>query len=95
MNRLAKYIVKIVFMIAVTVISVIGYCYITPQVARKSMLESSRDALEQDIQLKKNEISKLVDMQRDFDSDHEFVEYIGHQNKRVWKNEVIFIFDSE
>jgi len=77
------------------VICMTSYFYIAPQVDRKSMLEKSRDELEAEIQLKKNEIRRLIDMQQDFSSDHEFVEYIGHQNKRVWENEVIFIFDSE
>ena len=95
MNRLSKYILKIVFMLSAAVICVASYLYIAPQVARNSMLEESRDELEKEIQLKKNEISELIDMQQDFASDHEFVEFIGHQNKRVWKNEVIFIFNSK
>ena len=79
-------------MLSTAVICVASYLYIAPQVTINSMLEESRDKLEKEIQLKKNEISELIDMQQDFASDHEFVEYIGHQNKRVWENEVVFIF---
>jgi hypothetical protein len=82
-------------MLFMAVICLASYFYIAPQVDRKTMLEKSRDVLETEIQLKKTEIRKLVDMQQDFSSDHEFVEYIGHQNKQVWPNEVVFVFDSE
>ena len=95
MNRFSKYIVRLVFSLSMTVICMVSFLYIAPEVDKKSKLESKRDELDETIQRKKNEIRDLVDMQQDFASDHEFVEYIGHKNKRVWENEVIFVFDSE
>ncbi len=95
MNRISEYFLKIVLILSVTVISLASYLYIAPQMRRNSMLEESRNALDQEIELKKNEIRNLMDMQQDFTSSHEFVEYIGHQNKRVWENEVIFVFESQ
>jgi len=94
-NRLSKYFFKIVLLLSVAVIGLASYLYITPQIVRNSMLEQSRNALEREIQFKKNEIKNLIDMQQDFTSNHEFVEYIGHQNRRVWENEVIFVFESQ
>jgi len=94
-NRFSKYIVRLVFALSMSVISLLSFMYIAPEVDKKSKLEKKRDELDKEILLKKNQISKLIEMQQDFASDHEFVEFIGHQNRRVWKNEVIFVFDSE
>lgn len=82
-------------MLFVAVIALASYLYIRPQVVRNKMLLESRVALVNEIELKKSEIKKLGDMQQDFTSNHEFVEYIGHQNKRVWENEVVFVFDAD
>jgi len=94
-NRFSKYIVRLVFALSLSVIGLLSVMYIAPEVDKKSRLEKKRDELDSEILLKKNQISKLIEMQQDFGSDHEFVEFIGHQNKRVWKNEVIFVFDSK
>ena len=95
MNRLSYFFLKIVFSLFVAVVVLASYLYIRPQVVRNRMLQDSRNALANEIDLKKSEIKKLLDMQQDFTSNHEFVEYIGHQNKRVWENEVVFIFDAD
>jgi len=94
-NRLSYFFLNIIFMLFVAVIVLASYLYIHPQVVRNRLLLAGRDELEKEIQQKKSEIKKLADMQQDFTSNHEFVEYIGHQNKRVWENEVVFIFDAD
>ncbi|MDD2600005.1 MAG: hypothetical protein PHO37_12385 [Kiritimatiellae bacterium] len=95
MNRLSYFFLKIVFALFVAVIVLVSYLYIHPQVVRNRLLLAGRDAIEAEIQQKKSEIKKFADMQQDFTSSYEFVEYIGHQNKQVWGNEVVFVFDDD
>jgi hypothetical protein len=66
---------------------------IVPEVQDKARLESARDRLNDAILKKKKGIISLRNMQQDFTSDHEFVEYILHQNRRVWENETVFVFE--
>jgi len=66
---------------------------IVPEVQDKARLERARDRLNDAILKKKKEIISLRNMQQDFTSDHEFVEYILHQNRRVWENETVFVFE--
>jgi hypothetical protein len=67
--------------------------HIVPELRKKSDYERTRDRLNAAILRKKKEIADLRSKQQDFASDHEFVEYILHQNRMVWENETVFIFE--
>jgi hypothetical protein len=77
----------------IAVVVMVSVLRIAPEVRKKSDYETTRDRLNDAILNKKIEIRELRNKQQDFTSDHEFVEYILHQNRRVWKNETIFIFE--
>jgi cell division protein FtsB len=44
------------------------------------------------IEQKRKEIAKLVDNQRRFRTDRDFVEHIARQNRRVFPGELVFVF---
>ncbi len=67
--------------------------HIVPELRKKGDYERTRDRLNKAILRKKKEITDLRNKQQDFASDHEFVEYILHQNRMVWENETVFIFE--
>lgn len=82
-----------VSLLFIAVVVMISALRIAPEVRRKSVLESNRDHLAASIHEMKKDICELRAMQRDFHSDHEFIEYILHKKNHVWKNETIFIFE--
>ena len=93
MNKLSKYIVTIISVMFGCMLVFLAIWSIVPEVQDKARLERARDRLNDAILKKKKEIISLRNMQQDFTSDHEFVEYILHQNRRVWENETVFVFE--
>ena len=93
MNSIRKYFVASLSVMFIAVLVMLSTLHIVPEVRKKSDYETTRDRLNNAILIKKKEIRELREKQNDFNSDHEFLEYILHQNKRVRKNETIFIFD--
>lgn len=55
-----------------------------------------RDAeMQERIEFKKREINALIDCQRRFHSDKDFVKAIARQNHRVLPGELVFIFEDD
>ena len=75
------------------VVAMVSAFRIAPEVRQKSVLGRNRDNLIESIHSAKKAINDLREKQHDFNSDPDFVEYILHQKKHVWKNETIFIFE--
>ena len=92
-TKLRKYFVASVSVMFIAVVVMVSALRIAPEVRQKFVLEANRDHLIKSIHDMKKEISDLRAMQHDFKSDHEFIEYILHENNHVWKNETIFIFE--
>ncbi len=95
MKKLSKYLVALLSVMFVAVVLMVTALRIAPEVRKKSDYETTRNRLDEAIMRKKRDIIDLRNKQQDFNADHEFVEYILHQNKRVWKNETVFVFEDE
>jgi cell division protein FtsB len=80
-----------VFLIAVIVIG--GTVMVYPSYIRGRALKLQEAELNEQILAKKREISSLMDYQRRFRSDPDFVEKIARQNHRVFPGELVFVFD--
>ena len=77
----------------IAVVVMVSAMRIAPEVRQKFALEANRDQLTKSIHDMKKSISELREMQHDFKSDHEYIEYILHEKNHVWKNETIFVYD--
>lgn len=64
-----------------------------PTYRRGQMLKRQDAELSERIERKRAEISRLVDNQRRFRTDPDFVEHIARQNRRVFPGELVFIFN--
>ena len=93
MKKLSKYLVALLSIMFFALVVMFSAFRIAPEISKKSDYEKTRDRLNDAIMRKRKDIIDLRNKQRDFTSDHEFVEYILHQNRRVWENETIFIFE--
>ena len=51
--------------------------------------------LQEEIDRRKRAIAKLVENQRRFKTDSDFVEKIARQNQRVFPGELVFIFEKD
>lgn len=80
-----------VLLIAVIVIG--GTVMVYPSYLRGKSLKRQEAELNEQIQAKKREIAALMDCQRRFRSDPDFVEKIARQNHRVFPGELVFVFD--
>lgn len=65
-----------------------------PAYLRRRMLHTREAELERCIEEKKREIAVLVESQRRFKTDPDFVETIARQNHRVFPGELVFIFEN-
>jgi len=68
-----------------------AYYIFEPKFSRKTMLEGQRKEMLQKIEEKDRAIEMLKRNQERFENDDTFVEYIARQNRRIRKNEFIFI----
>lgn len=80
-----------VLLIAVIVIG--GTVMVYPSYVRGRALKLQESELNEQILAKKREIASLMDCQRRFRADPDFVEKIARQNHRVFPGELVFIFD--
>ena len=64
-----------------------------PRILRWQSLKKQNAELTLRIEDKKREIAKLVENQRRFRTDSDFVETIARQNHRVFPGELVFIFE--
>jgi cell division protein FtsB len=84
------------FTIAMIVIIIVGGLVIAyPTYRQRESLKEQRIELESRIKVKRSEIAKLIENQRRFRTDPDFVEAIARQNRRVFPGELVFIFEKE
>ena len=81
------------FVLLVIVIG--GLVMIYPNYRRSESLKRQNAELQETIDRKKREIAVLMENQRRFRTDADFVEMIARQNRRVFPGELVFTFDKE
>ena len=72
-----------------------GMATVYPAFRRGESLKRQQRELEQRIDDKKREIVALIEKQRRFRTDADFVETIARQNRRVFPGELVFIFEDQ
>ena len=77
------------------VIVVGGLVLMYPNYRRAESLKRQNAELQETIDRKKREIAALVENQRRFRADPDFVELIARQNRRVFPGELVFTFEKE
>ena len=70
-----------------------GLVMMYPNSRRSESLKRENAKLQEQIDRKKREIATLMENQRRFKTDADFVEMIARQNHRVFPGELVFIFD--
>lgn len=70
-----------------------GLAMMYPDFLRSKSLKRQNEDLQAQIEAKKHEISVLMENQRRFRTDADFVEMIARQNHRVFPGELVFIFE--
>lgn len=82
--------------IAVLLLIIVGgVVMMYPNYRRSEALKKQNAELQERIDEKKREIARLLNYQRRFRTDADFVETIARQNHRVFPGELIFIFEKE
>ena len=87
---------KVAKVLTITLLAVIGVggaFSVWPTYVRGRDLKLRDAELSQRIEEKKREIARLIDRQKRFSTDRDFVETIARQNRRVYPGEFVFIFD--
>jgi len=72
-----------------------GLVMMYPHYQRSESLKRENAELQEKIDRKKAEIATLVENQRRFRTDADFVEMIARQNHRVFPGELVFIYEKE
>ncbi len=72
-----------------------GLVVMYPNYRRSEALKRQNAELQERIDRKKREIATLIENQRRFRTDADFVEMIARQNHRVFPGELVFIFEKE
>ena len=72
-----------------------GIFLMYPNYRRSVALKRQNAELQEQIDSKKHEIAKLIENQRRFRTDADFVETIARQNHRVFPGELVFLFEKE
>ena len=70
-----------------------GLVMMYPNYRRSESLKRQNAELQERIDSKKREIATLIENQRRFRTDADFVEMIARQNHRVFPGELVFIFE--
>lgn len=86
---------RIVAIVISVLVIVIGSIRLMFAFSRRSSLLRQEAELVEKIEAKKQDIAKIVDCQRRFKSDSDFVERIARQNRRVFPGELVFIFENK
>ena len=90
-DRIARYLTYA----ALLLIIVGGAVMMYPNYRRSEALKQQNAELQERIVEKKREIAQLLDYQRRFRTDADFVETIARQNHRVFPGELVFIFEKD
>ena len=72
-----------------------GLVMMYPNYRRAESLKRQNAELQETIDRKKREIASLIEKQRRFRTDPDFVEMIARQNRRVFPGELVFTFEKE
>ena len=91
-DNLRETVFKVCCMLIVFTILVGGFVMAWPAYQRRSLLRIRDAELADSIETKRQEIAKLVENQRRFKTDADFVEMIARQNHRVFPGKLVFIF---
>lgn len=75
------------------VIFVVGALSVWPTYLRGRSLKRQDAELTRRIEEKKREIATLIEYQRRFRTDADFVEHIARRNNRVFPGELVFVFE--
>jgi len=89
---------KIVTCLTIAVLVLIvggGVVMAYPNFVRSEELKRQNAELQEKIDHKRREIDELIEKQRRFKVDADFVEMIARQNRRVFPGELVFVFDKE
>ena len=72
---------------------VAGLVFVRPDYLRSQSLTERNAELARQIDEKRREMADLLDRQRRFKTDRDFVETIARRNKRVYPGELVFVFE--
>ena len=87
-DKSIKYLTYFVLLLIV----VVGIAMMYPDYRRSESLKRENAELQEQIKNRKKEIERLIENQRRFRTDADFVEKIARQNRRVFPGELVFIF---
>ena len=90
-DKIARYLTYAVLLLII----VGGMVMMYPNYRRSEAIKRQNAELQERIDEKKREIAKLLDYQRRFRTDADFVETIARQNHRVFPGELVFIFEKD
>ena len=90
-DKVARYLTYTLLLLIIVGGAVMMY----PNYRRSESLKRQNAALQERIDEKKREIARLLDYQRRFRTDADFVETIARQNHRVFPGELVFIFEKD
>jgi len=90
-DRAIRYLTYFVLIMIV----VVGVAMMYPDYRRSESLKRQNAELQEQIERRKKEIARLMENQRRFRTDSDFVEKIARQNRRVFPGELVFIFEKE
>ena len=90
-DKVAKYLTYAVMLLIIVGGAVMMY----PNYRRSEALKQQNAELQERIDEKKQEIARLIDNQRRFRTDKDFVEMLARQNHRVFPGELVFIFEKD
>ena len=93
MGKFWNKICQLFFMGAFLAVIVAGVMMSYPKYRQAQGLSAERDQLRRRIEEKKREIAAIRDKQRRFTGDREFVEALARENRRVFPNELVFVFE--
>lgn len=81
-------------LVMVGVIFVAAWVTLWPIYNRMQSLKKEDEALNRQIELKRQEIAKLAEYRQRFKTDADFVEAIARQKRRVYPGELVFVFEN-
>lgn len=87
--------IKYLTYFVLALIVVVGIAMMYPDYRRSESLKRQNAELQKQIESRKREIARLMENQRRFRTDADFVEMIARQNHRVFPGELVFIFEKE
>ena len=93
MGKFWDKIFQLFFIVAFVAVIVTGGVMSYPKYRQAQGLSAERDQIRRRIEDNIREISAIRDKQRRFTTDREFVEALARENRRVFPNELVFVFE--